>query len=118
MLKDMVFSRWLAEGCEERSDTMKMVRRTLPDSGWGLVCCGFSGGWFGPGCSSLLLSTRRSDLPAGSWLPPPPSLPGLVARWTASCWLCCTAVYVMPPFPLFQPFLSLRCFNLSHLLSL
>ncbi len=25
MLKDMVFSRWLAEGCEDRSDTMKMV---------------------------------------------------------------------------------------------
>ncbi|PRW45202.1 ATPase of the AAA+ superfamily (ISS) [Chlorella sorokiniana] len=25
VLKDMVFSRWLAEGCEERSDTMKMV---------------------------------------------------------------------------------------------
>ena len=25
MLKDMVFERWLAEGCEERSDTLKMV---------------------------------------------------------------------------------------------
>ena len=25
MLKDMVFARWLAEGCEERSDTLKMV---------------------------------------------------------------------------------------------
>lgn len=24
-LKDLVFSRWLAEGCEERSDTLKMV---------------------------------------------------------------------------------------------
>lgn len=25
VLKDMVFARWLAEGCEERSDTLKMV---------------------------------------------------------------------------------------------
>lgn len=25
VLKDMVFSRWLAQGCEERSDTLKMV---------------------------------------------------------------------------------------------
>ncbi len=25
MLKDMVFERWLGQGCEERSDTLKMV---------------------------------------------------------------------------------------------
>ena len=25
-LKDMVFAKWLAQGCEERTDTLKMVR--------------------------------------------------------------------------------------------
>ncbi len=25
MLKDMVFDKWLAQGCEERTDTLKMV---------------------------------------------------------------------------------------------
>lgn len=25
LLKDLVFARWGAEGCEERSDTLKMV---------------------------------------------------------------------------------------------
>lgn len=36
MLKDMVFARWLAEGCEERSDTLKMVGAC----GWGRLARG------------------------------------------------------------------------------
>jgi hypothetical protein len=32
VLKDLVFARWLAEGCEERSDTLKMVGGSM--GGW------------------------------------------------------------------------------------
>ena len=33
-LKDMVFERWVAEGCEERTDTLKMVRVGGWVEGW------------------------------------------------------------------------------------
>lgn len=49
MLKDMVFAKWLAQGCEERTDTLKMVgregrggQRTQGAKGvaWGGCCWG------------------------------------------------------------------------------
>lgn len=38
-LKDMVFSRWLGQGCEERSDTLKMVREARRCVSKGVCVC-------------------------------------------------------------------------------
>lgn len=85
-LKDMVFARWLGQGCEERSDTLKMVRRAgrrgRGRSGPAGRCVPCVGG-VAPACSSAWRGSAQGALaPAthGAWpsptpLPPLPSLP-------------------------------------------
>jgi hypothetical protein len=87
VLKDMVFARWLAEGCEERSDTLKMV------------CAGRHGWPAGQGhtCSAVASCSALHPFPSTV---DSSSLPVCVCPAIARCVQVGLVSFFLPFFPL------------------